>query len=91
MCFFSLQIKISGSEALNWDCVFLSLPIWGAMDTAFPFPPPICAPDLDLSGTRKAGHIPFVPGIPVATGPFPAKQLLGLEHLVSDEVLRVSS
>lgn len=54
-------------------------------------PTPICAPDLDLSGTRKAGHVPFAPGIPVAAGPFPAEQLPGWEHLVSDEVLGVSS
>lgn len=56
-----------------------------------PSPTPICAPDLDLSGTRKAGHVPFVPGIPVATGPFPAEQLPNPEHSVSDEVLRVPS
>lgn len=76
---------MSGLEALNWG---LCIPI--CRGYCIPIPTPVSAPDLDLSGTRKASHVPFVPGIPVATGPFPAKQLPDLEHLVSDEGLRVS-
>lgn len=82
------NIRIGGPEL--GLCIPMSCDLEG-YGYCIPIPPPICAPDLDLSGARKVGHVPFVPGIPVAAGPFPAEQLPNLEHLVSDEVLRVSS
>lgn len=37
---------------------------------------PVCGPHPDLGGTKRVDPVPFVSGIPVATGPFPTKQLL---------------
>ena len=64
---------MSGQEALNWGCTFLSLLILKGSGYCIPTPTPARAPDPDLGVTRKAGHVPFVPWVPVATGPFPAE------------------
>lgn len=47
-----------------------------------PTPTPVCAPDPDLRGMRKAGHVSFASRVPVSTGSFPAEQLLCPEDLV---------
>ena len=59
-----------------------------ARDAALPSHPNPSAPNPDLGGTEKAGHVPFASRIPVATGPFPAQQLLCPEDPVGCDVLR---
>lgn len=69
--------------------MFLSLLI--VKGFGYCIPTPAHAPDPDLGGTRKAGHVPFVLWVPVATGSFPSEQLLHPEDPMGQEVLGVPS
>lgn len=73
--------------------MFLSLLISEGSGYCIPTPTPAHAraPNPDPGSLRKAGHVPFVPWVPVATGPFPAEQPLHPEDLVGPEVLGVLS
>lgn len=63
----------------------LSIPVSSDLEGyqyCIPTPTPVCAPDPDPGGMRKAGHVSFVSRISEATGSFPAEQLLCAEDLV---------